>query len=884
MPTGKTISSLFGLFFALAASLLSAELPVTPIFPFPAVQIEGAHELAGGDFDQDGYPDIATLSTDGGVYILRGLCDGSLEIASRIPLAAPIDLESADFDLDGDLDLVVIDNPMHRTVFLVNQGDGSFREGLDYPLEGIAWELVVTDFNGDGKPDVAVAVVGQGPSLHLYLSTPISFLYSTRHLDSGAPRLNHLAAADINGDGAPDLALAHIGQVEEISGESYYLPAPVTFLLNQGDGTFGSPQFVTRLGCNVQWLGLSDFDHDGDGDLVALYWNTLNPFTFGQECDCHDCAILYENNDQEFSISGVISIDRYTEDIPGAALLDTDQDGQQEVIFSTILGHPDEPIATPILPINDDLTFGSVRGGAIEFGASGFVIQDAGLDGQLDLFIVGGTSVAVHSLQANGDPLQTIAFREPRTNRAGLFITGHLDGNDLDDALLNDGYNLFSYLQIAPNVFTFANSEYLGTVYQIQVADLDHTGLPEIIAITDQQRSVSIYSQSPAPGQLILRQRFEFANAGPGLLTADFDRDGDLDLASLEPYVEYPIRGALYLLENRGTGYFDLRSQISVAGGANGFAVLDVNLDQLPDVALANGGPEVYEPVIEIYQSVSPWRFKLSQSIRIPNAAKPSGYGNEIAAVDLDGRGSASLLIADAARGVVMVFKNDGTGRFYLSQEAPAGYGPQQLYVRDLDGDRLEDVIVRNVSSAFSVLRNRWTGVLDPSESFFLSPLMTNYMHVSDLDDDAHAEITVLDRGGFSREFMRSTEAQGDWDSNPVLTWNLNSRTVRQGDPLRLSLTVRGARKISSSDVYIAVFSPAGLLSYLTQLGFQDTAGPWATDSVLTACQPPTPLLQIDAALPVDLPVGVYELIGVAIVPGSYELLDAATTSIEVVP
>ncbi len=43
---------------------------------------------------------------------------------------------------------------------LLNQGNGTFAPKVDYPTDtGPAW-VVVADLNGDGKPDLAVAHIG----------------------------------------------------------------------------------------------------------------------------------------------------------------------------------------------------------------------------------------------------------------------------------------------------------------------------------------------------------------------------------------------------------------------------------------------------------------------------------------------------------------------------------------------------------------------------------------------------------------------------------------------------------------------------------------------------------------------------------------------------
>jgi hypothetical protein len=121
----------------------------------------GAHpiSIASGDFDRDGFPDLATANMEGfTISILRGNGTSSFRPHSEIFAGeGPHYVAAADVNADGHLDLVspVTGNDCVVVYFGDGAGDFPRREFLgvgDNPNS-----LAVGDFNSDGKPDVVTA-------------------------------------------------------------------------------------------------------------------------------------------------------------------------------------------------------------------------------------------------------------------------------------------------------------------------------------------------------------------------------------------------------------------------------------------------------------------------------------------------------------------------------------------------------------------------------------------------------------------------------------------------------------------------------------------------------------------------------------------------------
>jgi hypothetical protein len=125
--------------------------------------------IAVGDFTGRGISDIAVTCWDGNVYRLRGIGNGQFDRPSAYSIGpassyTQMSVVVADFNGDGKLDLIVT-NPQGIAI-LLNNGDGTFQDPMNYP-GNYGW-IAAADFNSDGVTDL---VSTDGSSVTLLLGT-----------------------------------------------------------------------------------------------------------------------------------------------------------------------------------------------------------------------------------------------------------------------------------------------------------------------------------------------------------------------------------------------------------------------------------------------------------------------------------------------------------------------------------------------------------------------------------------------------------------------------------------------------------------------------------------------------------------------------------------
>ena len=245
-------------------------------WPFSVAVADVSGDGALDLISANSYNGTLTIFTNTG----SGLQTGSFLSNSMPVLATNISsLLAADFYRNGKLDLITILNPSQTVaptnlLVLTNNGSGMF--GSNAVINGFTGNGFVNgppiyaDIFGNGSPALIVPVSGTGNSVVLVVLTNNgSGVFGTNSfISTGIDRPLQVVAADVNGDGKLDL----IASCYPSSGNQYN----VIVLTNNGAGGFGTNVIITQN--NYSHVAVADVNKDGRPDLILANNNYNYPY------------------------------------------------------------------------------------------------------------------------------------------------------------------------------------------------------------------------------------------------------------------------------------------------------------------------------------------------------------------------------------------------------------------------------------------------------------------------------------------------------------------------------------------------------------------------------------------------------------------------------
>ena len=208
-------------------------------------------------------------SEPGSMTVLLGKGDGTFTPTSNSPVAVgggPDSIAVADFNGDGAPDLAIDNFDANNVTILLGNGNGTFTEATNSPISvgSFPTSVAMGDFNGDGKADLAIAnsnyTTGLKGSVTVLLGNGNgTFTQAANSPITAGEDSQSVIVGDFNGDGKADLAVVNNSDDN------------VTILLGVGDGTFTpATNSPVRVGDFPKSAVTGDFNADGISDLAVV--------------------------------------------------------------------------------------------------------------------------------------------------------------------------------------------------------------------------------------------------------------------------------------------------------------------------------------------------------------------------------------------------------------------------------------------------------------------------------------------------------------------------------------------------------------------------------------------------------------------------------------
>ncbi len=339
--------------------------------------------VASGDIDADGDIDLITDSNGAGsdpTTVFWNDGEGGFSMGPQLLAGWGFgEVDLADIDADGDLDVIRASYFSNGVYFFRNNGDSTFEPGIFYSGGGGCIGVLFTDIDGDKDPDF-VTLNKFGGQIRPYRNINGLGFTSVGLFSCGADPYT-IEAADMDSDGDQDIVVGN----EDSS--------TVTIVYNDGTGAFTTTQTVP-VGQRPTGIALSDLNADGAVDIVATNWGPLSPIS-------NTISIVLADGDGGFEPA----FTQLVQGRPGSvAIADIDVDGFSDIVVSC---EADSSFA--VLRGHGDGTFDAFVAFPATVSPGSIALADLDADGKPEIASAGGNQLVV-ARNISGTPIEPLPY------------------------------------------------------------------------------------------------------------------------------------------------------------------------------------------------------------------------------------------------------------------------------------------------------------------------------------------------------------------------------------------------------------------------------------------------------------------------------------------
>ncbi|HOK90350.1 MAG TPA: VCBS repeat-containing protein [Candidatus Hydrogenedentes bacterium] len=534
-----------------------------------------------------------------------------------------------------------------------------FESRLVWPVEGAPVDVTAADLNGDGRPDLITSNRTTN-SVSVLLGVAGGFAAAT-HLPVGeAP--GEVAVADLDQNNTLDLA---------VTNETY---SQVTLLPGNGNGTFGEARAANLIsGSAPRSLTAVDLNRDGKLDLVtADAGSGTLTFLVGRG------DLTFEDPVRSQGLGGPRQVRAADLDGDGAAdLLVTELSAGLVSIWRNTGGAPEKAA---------ELVTGKAP--------AVMAIRDLNGDNLADVAIANAEATYLSVFLNRGNftfdsEIQVQLGKKPNRVAAADF---NLDGN-MDLAALvyiseSEGSWGLAAICFGNGKGDFSAPAWYGTGGQgsgLAATDLNLDGAPDL-AVSDLANALVAQINGRGDGTFESDLRLPAGSTPRCAVAADFNRDKITDLA-----VGNLDSRNITLLYGRADGGFDASPVfLALAGQPRAMAGGDLDGDGLTDLVVAQLGVRN----LSVFRGLGTGAFgPMPAPLATPADQQALPEPRSLALADLNGDGKLDIVTGNSRGDVLAFLPGDGTGKFGAPQVFEAANYPLGLQLRDINRDGKLDAV-----------------------------------------------------------------------------------------------------------------------------------------------------------------------------------------------
>jgi len=713
-----------------------------------------------------GYSDFQFLVTPAGEVAVDYFdFDEAKSITSNSSSITIPALAVSDFNGDGKIDIAYVNTISSGLSILKNTGSShnvSFTPGADYGLGGSPVDIVTGDVDLDGKTDILVRTANQN-LISIFRNTStggnISFAQRVDLPVNIGYRLHPgrtMAVGDLNGDGMPEIVVAD---------------SPLeTFSILKNTGSAGNISFAPKTdypyGTYSSAVMIRDIDGDNKQDVILI--STGNFFTVFKNTSTLQTISFASDKAGGLTPSGMIQ-----------SLTTSDYDGDGKADVAGVVN-----VARALVVFRNTSTAGagsyaSQIGWPLTLNPVYVNDGDFDGDGKKDILVVNGPTTSGFSLFKNKSETGALSFavkQDVELNFPALQSeVGDVDGDGNTDII---------------TLPTQGNAIYVlrNILHEPVIGSFSPTAGKKGTEVTLKGRRFTNAIQVLFGG--VAAASYQVLNDSTITAIVDTGATGDVTVTTPTGTIEKEgfVFGTVPLITSFSPLADTVGATVTIKGDgfdkntANNivfFGAVKATIAAASDTALSVLVPAgaTYQPITITTNGLTAYsdqRF----IVRFPGAADSltkQAFGDTLALTkeydgtnsslsirdvengDMDGDGKPDLVVADNKAAMIYVYRNQSTiGKlaFAVRQAFPSKYPSDNIIIRDVDGDGRLDIISSSISKrSISVLKNTSTVAtlsFAPAVSYTLSNANAYDIAIRDLDGDGKPDLSLVVSNGMN--------------------------------------------------------------------------------------------------------------------------------------